>query len=636
MRTRPTLVGAALLLLLTAGRGASEAAPSDSRELLAPCRLPGLEEEVRCGTLEVSEDRETGRGRRIPIRFAVLPATGSAPNRDPLVVLPGGPGLAATGGAGGWAEYFAQVRRSRDLLLVDMRGTGGSDALPCALYGGSGPLARFFGEMFPPSAVESCRRRLEGRADLRQYTTTHAAQDLDDVRAALGYERINLFGTSYGTRLAQAYLRLHPGRVRSVILKGVVPSGYAMPSTYARDAQEVLTRLLGDCAADGGCSRAFPGIDRELRAVLERLERSPATVSLALGDGPAENVRLDRGTFGENLRNMLYNRKTLGAVPLTIHRAFRGDLRPIAEFTLRLRRSTSETLAMGAFLSVTCAEDIPFLDLPRATRESSNTLLGDYRLRQQVENACRLWPRGKVRSGFRDPVRSDVPALVVSGAYDPVTPPRNGAEVARFLPKARAVVFPFESHSGIGSCHERLFAEFLEEGSAAALDDACVGEGKPPVFELPSPSGGAFRQEPARASQPGSSESRTRRASAPAPASSSALRDPPGIRTAGHPARRANSASISMSPTTTVSFGEAAASRIKARSIVGSGFGGVTASGPAIASKYRPTPLASRISFEKQAGLFEATAILWPRRASSSSTFVTCGISSVFSTATSG
>jgi pimeloyl-ACP methyl ester carboxylesterase len=452
---------------------------------LEPCTIPGVPEPLRCGVLEVPEKRATPRGRRIGLRIVVVPAKEAAAGAAPLFHLEGGPGVAATVMAPLYAVELPEYRRRRDVVLVDRRGTGGSNGLGCP----GDEMRSRLEQMYPAPSVADCRRSLEGRADLTQYTTDAAADDLDEVRAALGYARIDIFGLSYGTRLALVYMRRHPARVRSVVLMGPAPTDLAMPLHHAPDGQRALELMFSDCAAEAGCGRAFPRLKQELAEVLDRLDKSPAAVTL---DDPRSGrpvtYHLTRGAFAEQVRSRLYAPASRAGVPLAIHAARRGDFGPF----LKPLRSGGEgpAIAEGLYLSVTCAEDVPFIDPAEAGRLAAGTALGLYRVREQ-RAACAQWPRATVSADFRRPVESKAPTLIVSGERDPVTPPRLGEEVLRHLANGRHVVIPQGAHVPIGiepvACLDGIILHFFEEPWAKDLDTRCVKDMRAPPFVLPSP-----------------------------------------------------------------------------------------------------------------------------------------------------
>jgi pimeloyl-ACP methyl ester carboxylesterase len=473
----------------TAGWGAASApVPTPSRLAVTPCRLPGIEREARCGTYEVFEDRAAGKGRRIGLKVAVLPAASAKPAADPLFFLAGGPGQGAISLAKPLSEVFGDVLRERDLVLVDQRGTGGSNPLSCTLPGSDDDPQGYLGDMLPVDALRDCLARLD--ADPRLYTTPIAVDDLDEVRAALGYERINLYGTSYGSRAVLVYLRRYPARVRSAMVRGVAPTDMKTPLYYARDAQRALDLLFEECDADAACRRAYPGLRRKLTAVEERLAKGPVTVELQPAkERPPFRIQLSRDNFNEAIRWRLYDEES-SLVPRIIQRAFENDFAPAAEVVWSQRRAAArgQLLSLGAFLAVTCTEDVPFIDPAAVRREAEGRFLGTYRVDQQVQ-ACSAWPRGELPAGYTDPVRSTVPTLVISGYRDPVTPPSWGEQVVRHLPHGRHMVLRQGFHGLPGPCVGRLMNEFIRRGTAESLDTSCLDDVRRVPFALPAEEG---------------------------------------------------------------------------------------------------------------------------------------------------
>ncbi|MGH9769176.1 MAG: alpha/beta fold hydrolase, partial [Blastocatellia bacterium] len=435
----------------------------------------GVVGEARCGTYEVYEDRRAQKGRRVALKIAVLPALGPKPAPDALFILAGGPGQAATENADFFARAFAKVRQERDIVIVDQRGTGGSNGLHCDLYGES--LQGHLGDLFPVEAIKVCRAEWERRADLRLYTTPIAMDDLDEVRAALGYEQIDLFGTSYGTRAAQVYMRQHPNRVRSVILKGATPIGDNIPSVIARDAQRSLDIVFDDCARNEACRKAFPNLKQEFADVLSRFEKGSVVVE-APDDKTSKTgrVELSRGAFATTPRSILQNVNTIAQLPMMIHQAFNGDYAPFVNTTFSIRRGASKGLSYGMFLSVLNAEDLPLLDPKQVERESAGTFMGDYYYRQ-IAQAGSLIPSGVAPRNYNDPVRSEAPVLIVSGYLDSATPPANGEKVAQYLSNSLHVVVRHGSHgysSNFSPCVDQLMADFISRGGVKGLDTSCI------------------------------------------------------------------------------------------------------------------------------------------------------------------
>lgn len=441
---------------------------------LEPCKVAGVADEARCGVYEVFENRTAGKGRKIGLKILVIPATGSKPLPDPFVYIPGGPGTSAIEAARGIAAEFAALREKRDLLFVDQRGAGESHPLNCDFYNPD-DLQSYLGFFFPLEEVRKCRAQLEQKADLTLYTTPIAMDDLEEVRAALGYKQLNLFGGSYGTRAALVFLKRHPESVRTITLHGVAPTDQHMPLAFAQHNERALQGIIGECTADEACNKAFPKLRTETRNVLERLKKGPVEVEVQ-NPRPGK-VRLSRDLAAEAIRYMLYAPGPASQVPFVLHRAAQGDFVPLAEAALGYRRELVGTGSNGMYLSITCAEDLPWIKRGEGEQMAANTFLGDYRYQQQ-RAACELWPRGAIPADYFEPIRSHVPALILSGEWDPVTPPSNGELVAQHLPNNLHVVVRHGAHAFGGlegiECVNRLHIEFVKRGSATGLDTSCV------------------------------------------------------------------------------------------------------------------------------------------------------------------
>jgi pimeloyl-ACP methyl ester carboxylesterase len=447
-----------------------------------PCRIPGLDEEVKCATYAVWEDREGRKGRKIGLNIVILPALGPNPAPDPIFPFGGGPGQGIAEGAV-WQAERKDIRQKRDIVLIDQRGTGRSNPLQCDFYGDPVDLRKAAGDSYPMEAVRACKEKLEKVADLRFYTTALSADDFNEVRAWLGYGKINLEGGSYGTRMAQVYLRRHPETVRSAVLTGVLPMDVYVPLTHAWAGQRALDIFLNECKADADCNAAFPDVRKELDAVLARVEKGVTVTLTDPETGEKVDVRPSRGLVAEGIRYLFYGQGG-GSLPLQVHQAYRGDLAPLVRTAIQQRVGIHNILAMGMNFSVTCAEDLPFITEEMTRRQTAGTILGDYRVRQQ-KAVCEIWPRGEAPEDVHAPVVSDVPVLLISGERDSVTPPDFGERVARHLPNSLHVVIPRGHHGGAGECTEGLVRDFLDRASVEGLDPSCVkGYYPPPVFAL--------------------------------------------------------------------------------------------------------------------------------------------------------
>jgi pimeloyl-ACP methyl ester carboxylesterase len=478
------LILTCLCLLAPAFAGAQQSPARPVSQKLKPCKVEGISEEVLCGTMPVWENRVAKSGRKIDLYMVVLPALSPNQAPDPVFYINGGPGYGSAGGAAGMAQFLADIRKQRDVVLVDQRGIGKSHPLHCDLPGGENDLQSYMRTLFPMATLKACEPKLAAQADLTRYTTEIAMDDLDDVRAWLGYERINVFGGSYGTRAAQAYMRQHPDHVRSAILTGVMIMDARMPFYHARKAQESIDKLFDDCAADESCRAAFPDLRGDLAKVIARLEQGPVkqTVKAPKTGQPVE-LSIGRGAFTTTLRAMQYNAFLSARIPLYVHMAAQGDYGPMMLMTVLDR--TDPDWDIGAYLSITCAEDVARIDPKEVPALIANTYQGDDRIRDQVE-ACSFWPRARVSEGFFKPVESAAPVLMLTGWLDPATPPEWAAEVSRHMPNSLNVVVRDAGHGPGGlshvECYTKLLSDFVANGTPFGLDTSCVKEMKRPAF----------------------------------------------------------------------------------------------------------------------------------------------------------
>ena len=453
-------------------------------ERLHPCATEEGPTDAFCGTHKVFENRATGQGRTIDLKIVVLPALGNEPHPDPLFFLAGGPGQGAAEMARLLRELFRRVQADRDIVLVDQRGTGKSNPLNCK--SDSDSLAALNEPI--DTSMARLRKCMEGlNADLRLYTTNIAMDDLNDVRQYLGYDRINIYGGSYGTRAALVYLRRHEPTVRSVIIDGVAPPDMRLPLFFARDAQRSLDRLLADCEADDVCRGKHPRLAERLRALVASLDASPAKVRLTHPrTGVAEDVSVD-GEFVVNvLFGALYAPLTSTLVPELIARAERHDFQSLLALATA-NDGTAQNMSIGMQLSVVCAEDYPRITPDQIERAAADTVFSTHLLEARMK-ACEFWPKGDVDPAFYEPVKSAVPTLVLSGDLDPVTPPQWGQSVLPHLANARHIVVPATGHGAIMTgCGMRIANQFIETASVENLDTSCLQAlRRPPFFLTPA------------------------------------------------------------------------------------------------------------------------------------------------------
>jgi pimeloyl-ACP methyl ester carboxylesterase len=421
---------------------------------------------VVCGDVHVPENRERSDGRMIDINVVILKARAPVPDLPPLVDIDGGPGLAATRSAAFYRSDGLAYRARRDVILVDQRGTGQSNPLACPELS---LIEAQLVELYPAKQVAACRATLEQRADLGQYGTDAAADDLDDVRRALGHAQLDIVALSYGTTMAMRYMAKYPSGTRAAVLLSLVPADAMPPQHHAVVADAMLDRIFSDCAADAACKAAFPDLAGDVGKAIRWLG--------SRSDGPSPEI------FFERLRTWLYAPVTARRVPLILHRAAAHDLEPFKAMTAG---AGSMPYFDGLYLSITCSESIALMDVDRAAEASRATRFGDYRLRRQRE-ACAAWPKATVSPDFLTPAASDAAILMISGGRDPVTPARWAIAAQRHFPNARHIEMPWSGHSfegltGIDSCYDPMLLRFFDTGDAQSLDISCIEGMRPPPF----------------------------------------------------------------------------------------------------------------------------------------------------------
>lgn len=400
-----------------------------------------------------------------PIPITTIARSASGPDR----------GEDAIGAAAYFAARFAALRADRDLLFVDQRGTGQSAALHCSLYSPAEGAASLR-DLFPAAAVKRCERELQAHADLTQYGYLRFAHDLEKVRRALGYSALNLSAGSYGTRAAVVYMRAYPKSVRTAYLGSVVPIDLAQPLPMAATAQSTIKDLFKVCAADLKCNAAFPNFRVEFREIFAQL-KAGVRVSIP---GKSDRVPLDGGRVAEWFRSKLYRPKGAAQLPWLVHQAHAGNWTPIVAGILSDSQAADSDLSLGLLFAITCNEDVPFLDEKEIIGKTQGTFLGDYRVRQQ-QAACQSWPRTILPAGYRDPVRSSVPTMFVSGDADGATPVWFMEHVAPGFSAGVKIIARGQGHTEWSDCIAGLYKRFVSSGSASELTGtSCEPVPRPP------------------------------------------------------------------------------------------------------------------------------------------------------------
>ena len=459
---RALLVAISLLVL-------SVPAQATPRLPLHPCKLDAS---ARCGTFRVPENRARPNGRTIALNVMVLPATGGKVAPDPLVYLAGGPGGAATELVSWIRAVFEAVNVHRDIVLVDQRGTGASRKLVCPPVSDSvtdpASLKRY---------VEACQRSLG--ADFTQYGTVTAMDDLDAVRAALGYRKVNVYGGSYGATAAQVYLNRHPGSVRTLMLDGGTLLEVPIFERWGSNAQRALDQIAARCASKPACSRAYPAWKDGLVQMIRNLEAEPVAVKVT-----GEQVTLDGDAVAGTVHELTLSPEGAAEVPRVVAHAEAGDFEPVARAAVRLGGDPeSDRLVMR--YAIMCDEPWAAGDPAKAAADAEGTYMfaSVAPMLARWSLICGAFPhRSEIASNWRNP-RSNVPALALVGGADPQDPIGNIAALRQTMPRTRILVAPGYGH-GIGQipCISRLVARFVALGTATGLDTSCIRKIETPEF----------------------------------------------------------------------------------------------------------------------------------------------------------
>lgn len=437
--------------------------------LASPMRRESLE--AMCGAYEVPEDRDAPDGRKIALNIAWLQTSrGGERMPDPVFFLAGGPGQSAVESYPGLDPVFREVRKQRDVILVDQRGTGKSNLLSCAMPEDE--------DAYDPSPqamqtqAAQCAETLSKKADLRHYTTTDAIADLDAVRKAIGAAQVNLVGVSYGTRVAQQYAMRYPAATRSIVLDSPVPNALGLGNIFARNLDDALALQFALCSKDPACKDKLGDPRAELDVLLAKLRANPVQVQYRdASSGEIKQGTLRAETVAGLVRMYAYMPLASGLLPKLIHEANAGRYENLMALAKMMSGDMQEAMAMGMQLSVVCSEDAGSMV---AREEDKDTVLGNL-MPEGMAAMCRAWPKGKVPTDFNQPLATAVPALVLAGEFDPVTPPRYGEQIVKSLPNGRLFVLKGVGHGALGAgCMPKLFTQFIEKTDAKALDGQCL------------------------------------------------------------------------------------------------------------------------------------------------------------------
>lgn len=435
-----------------------------------------------CTRLTVPEDWANPDGRQIELALALIPARAAKAEADPVLMLAGGPGQSARESWRQVAGAFRNVLAKRNVLLLDQRGTGDSHRYSCPQAEDSALMESAVDPALVAQMAQECIDHNASTHDPRHYGTEDAARDLERLRQAVGAPNLNLVGVSYGTRMAQIYTKRYPDRVRTLVLDSMVPNELILGSEHAINLETSLQTQLGRCAEDAACQQRFGDPYSELRTLADELAQQPRMLQLRHPrTGEATPQPLNRGALAMLARMYAYSPETIALLPITLAEARAGRFEPLLAQATMLSEDLGAQISMGMHWSVVCTEDAPFMqDRP----EDAGLLLGNDFV-SMIRAWCGVWPSKPLPADYREPVSGPVPALLLSGENDPVTPARYGDQVAANLPNSRHLVAPGQGHSVLGrGCLPRLMTEFIDTANAAALDAECLQQLSPAPFYL--------------------------------------------------------------------------------------------------------------------------------------------------------
>jgi pimeloyl-ACP methyl ester carboxylesterase len=461
-------------ILLTACATTPDTATSSL--VLTDCTLssPGIPNQVtaKCGTLEVPENPSNPQGRKINLNIAVVPAVSRGAESDPLFVLAGGPGQSIVEIFPAMYGSLYRIHEKRDIVLVDQRGTGKSNPLRCL-----DAEDESLDDEQAIALLKECPKTLD--ADLKFYTTDLAMQDLDQVRAALGYQSINLYGVSYGTRAALTYLKMYPKQVRSLVLDAVVDPVFVLYQDTAQDGQKSLDFFLSRCEANKDCASAYPKLREELDSILQDLDKTPADITISHPNtGKPLELTVTKAFFTNMIFNTLYSPDLITLLPLSIHQAYtEKNYAPLVAQAYLLDGGMYD----GMFYAVTCSEDAPLLSPVAAKKAGDKSIFGD-RTPEFIE-VCNAWVKGDAPPVLRAPISSDVPVLILSGEADPITPPWHAEHLSKNLTNSLHLIFKGMGHGNATTeCATKIMDKFIESATIKELDTSCVKAVTPPPF----------------------------------------------------------------------------------------------------------------------------------------------------------
>jgi pimeloyl-ACP methyl ester carboxylesterase len=438
---------------------------------------------AKCGTYRVYENRSAHSGRQIDLKIAVLPATTDQVEPDPLVYFAGGPGGAATDVAPMLKTEFRTLNETRDIVLIDQRGTGGSNLLMCPRPGKPFDVA----DAAALSAyAKACMDNLD--ADPSWYTTRAYVDDVNEARQALGYDKINISGGSYGGTVVQVYLLQHPETVRAALINNSTLIDYPIFEHLADSSQRAFDLVMARCEQDEECHAAFPDPQGDLVAAFAQLETQPVETTV-WDPAISEPISVTPAILSGVVHEMLMGANTAARLPRLLHRAVtRDDWDAIAEiYVNHMLPQQRASAGLVMYAVIRCAEPWAMGRLDEVERNGQNTYSRDVALAQaqSIAGTCALLPRSEPEALYGPTQKSDVPVLVLNAEEDPQNPPENVAKTAEVYPNSKVLFEPYRGHYTVNwSCLSKVYTEFIELGNVNDLKADCLSKVRPYAFDV--------------------------------------------------------------------------------------------------------------------------------------------------------
>ena len=489
MRVRFALSALAAVTLAMPPGARSDAAgqPKDGSAVSADSCPSSFPANWRCLEIAVPEDYSAPEGKKAEVRVVVAPAQRPKPHREAVILIQGGPGLSGTAVTeAGFLPSIGALQATHDLVVVDERQVSGPEALTCPPSGPPGEAASWGEDFFSPAHLQSCLARSAGRANLKSLTTSNFARDIDSVRAALGYDSVEFYSTNYGGLIVQEYIRRFPGKVRAAVLADTAPMDEPVSWNSDRWTLRAIGATLAGCRADWECRRAYPNIEHEFHDLMTRSAAGGLKVAIDASGG-GQTVTFDRDTLLAFFRAHFHFMRDVAAIPYEIHELSSGNparAGAIGQEIFGYQHAAFGGVALGVWMSVECAEEAPAIRarMSRGERPGSGRIAA-------IVAACRTWPHGEPPADFHEPVRSNVPLLLLSSPMEPGYPAELAPRVAAGFSRVRIVLDANHGHvfdDDWSMCLGPQAVAFLDTLDLDAVDSRCAARFRFRPFKLPS------------------------------------------------------------------------------------------------------------------------------------------------------